>query len=740
MAAARRRLGWLRSEGFLRLLLCVVLLASLYLLNAATENSAIFGQLYLWLLVFNGLALVALVTVIALNIRRLVRSLRAERPGSRLTGRIMVLFALLAVVPGLVVYAFSMQFLRSGIDSWFDVRVEDALDDALKLSQASLDLRMRDMLKRVQNAAGELATAPEGGITFTVDDLRSRMNAAELTLFGSNGRIVASSTRETEGILPNRPEEEILLQLRQGRPYVGLDPIEGSGLNIRAAVPAPNPEQPQNARFLQALFPMSPRLDELATNVQDAFAQYRELAYLRGPLKDSFILTLSLVLLMSLLFAVWSAFYLARRLVAPISRLAEGTRALAEGNYGTQLPDGGRDELGFLVHSFNDMSRRVAQARDEAQRGQILAEAQRAYLETVLGRLSSGVLALDQYGCLRTYNQAAVDILSVPLAQAVGGRLRLLTANHPGFLPFVELVEARIAGGGAEWREEFSLDTEEGRRMLICSGAALPGGRTAGGHVIVLDDVTTLIRAQRDAAWGEVARRLAHEIRNPLTPIQLSAERLQHKLSDRLEPEAAQMLERSTRTIIQQVDAMKAMVNAFSEYARPPRLSLTEVDLNALVQDVVELHRSETGRVRFQLDLDEALPPLRADPGRLRQLLNNLIRNAMEAAEGGGRDEGCLLRVSTCVGSGRYEDMVELAVNDNGPGFPEEVLDQLFEPYVTTKPRGTGLGLAIVKKIVEEHNGLIAARNLPDGARITVRLPVAESLAPQRWNDVEERR
>ncbi|MDZ7810426.1 MAG: HAMP domain-containing protein [Arhodomonas sp.] len=374
----------------------MVLLASLYLLNAATENSAIFGQLYLWLLVFNGLALVALVTVIALNIRRLVRSLRAERPGSRLTGRIMVLFALLAVVPGLVVYAFSMQFLRSGIDSWFDVRVEDALDDALKLSQASLDLRMRDMLKRVQNAADELATAPEGGIAFTVDDLRSRMNAAELTLFGSNGRIVASSTRETEGILPNRPEEEILLQLRQGRPYVGLDPIEGSGLNIRAAVPAPNPEQPQNARFLQALFPMSPRLDELATNVQDAFAQYRELAYLRGPLKDSFILTLSLVLLMSLLFAVWSAFYLARRLVAPISRLAEGTRALAEGNYGTQLPDGGRDELGFLVRSFNDMSRRVAQARDEAQRGQILAEAQRAYLETVLGRLSSGVLALDQ--------------------------------------------------------------------------------------------------------------------------------------------------------------------------------------------------------------------------------------------------------------------------------------------------------------------------------------------------------
>ncbi|MFB4203303.1 Adaptive-response sensory-kinase SasA [wastewater metagenome] len=714
----------LKSEGAVRLALCVALLVSLYLLNAATENSAMFGQLYSWLLLFNAVALVALVTVIGVNVWRLVRSLREARPGSRLTGRIMALFALLAVVPGLIVYAFSMQFLRSGIDSWFDVRVEQALDDALSLSQASLDLRMRDLLKRVQSAADELTTVPEGTMTFTIGDLRERMNAAELTLFGSNGRIIASSTRDTESILPNRPEDEVLLQLRQGRPYVSLDPIEGSGLNIRAAVPAPNPAQPQNPRFLLALFPISPRLNELAGDVQQAFAQYRELAYLRGPLKDSFILTLSLVLLMSLLFAVWSAFYLARRLVAPISGLAEGTRALAEGDYGTQLPDGGRDELGFLVRSFNEMSRRVAQSRDEARRGQVLAEAQRAYLETVLGRLSSGVLALDQYGRLRTYNQAAVDILSVPLAQAAGGRLRVLVSNHPAFEPFVELVEARSAAGGGEWREEFTLDTDEGRRMLICSGAALPGGRTAGGHVIVFDDVTTLIQAQRDAAWGEVARRLAHEIRNPLTPIQLSAERLQHKLSDRLEAEDAERLERATRTIIQQVDAMKAMVNAFSEYARPPRLSLVDVDLNALVQDVVELHRGDdTTEVAFTLDLAGDLPTLRADPGRLRQLLNNLIRNALEAADGEGRP--CRLTVTTRTGTGRYAGQVELCLTDNGPGFAEAVLDQLFEPYVTTKPRGSGLGLAIVKKIVEEHNGRISARNLRDGARITVRLPVA---------------
>ncbi|WP_435103145.1 ATP-binding protein [Arhodomonas sp. AD133] len=736
--AVARLLSWLKSEGLLRLLLCLVLLASLYLLNATTENSAVFGQFYVGVLLFNAVALIALVTVIAANVYRLLRALRERRPGSQLTGRIMALFAVLAVVPGLVVYAFSMQFLRSGIDSWFDVRVEAALDDALSLSQASLDLRMRDLLKRVQNAADDLATTPEGLVTFAVGDMRERMGAAELTLFGSNGRVVASSTRETEGILPNRPEEEVLLQLRQGRPYVSLDPIEGSGLNIRAAVPAPNPDNPQNRRVLQALFPISPRLNELAGDVQDAFAKYRELAYLRGPLKNSFILTLSLVLLMSLLFAVWSAFYLARRLVAPISRLAEGTQALAEGDYGTQLPAAGRDELGFLVRSFNDMSRRVAQARDEARRGQVLAEAQRAYLETVLSRLSSGVLALDQDRRLRTYNQAAVDILTVPLAQAAGGRLRGLVEHHPDFTPFVELVEARAAAQSAEWREEFTLDTSEGRRVLMCSGAALPGGRTAGGHVIVFDDVTALIQAQRDAAWGEVARRLAHEIRNPLTPIQLSAERLRHKLHDRLAPVEAEVLERSTRTIIHQVEAMKAMVNAFSEYARPPRLALTDVDLNALIHDVVELHRGDGGEPGFALELSDGLPSLRADPSRLRQLLNNLFRNALEAATERG---GCQVTVSTRAGEGRYAGMVELRVRDNGPGFADDVLDQLFEPYVTTKRKGTGLGLAIVKKIVEEHNGFISARNLRAGAQITVRLPVGgEPSAAARWPEIEETR
>lgn len=712
----------LPRQAIVRILLSVLLILSLYLLSAATENSSRFGRLYLWLLLINGVVLVALSGLIINNLQRLVRSVRARETGSRLTLRLMALFVVLAVLPGLVVYGFSMQFLQRGVDSWFDVRVENALEDALALSQASLDQRMRDMQQRLEEAARDLADVSSDMAPITLGDLRARTGASELTLIGENGRIIAASSMETDSILPHRPEESILLQLRQGRPYVGLDPIENAGLHIRALVRAPGPDGPGNTRILQGLFQVSPRINDLADEVETAFSEYRELAYLRGPLKDSFILTLSLVLLVSLLFAVWSAFYLARRLVAPVSRLAEGTRAMAAGEYGTQLPPAGNDELGFLVRSFNDMSRRVADVRDAARQSQALVESQRAYLETVLGRLSSGVLALGRDGTLRTYNQAAEDILSVPLHEATGQPLSALVERFPDFSPFVERIEAHPHGAEGEWRAELSLDTREGRRSLICSGAMLPGGAEGGGEVIVFDDVTTLIQAQRDAAWGEVARRLAHEIRNPLTPIQLSAERLQHKVGNRLSGEEAALLQRSTDTIIHQVEAMKDMVQAFSEYARPPVLELQRVDLNALVQEVAELYRGQAARASIRTDLDERLPELEADAGRLRQLLNNLIRNALEADDGGA----CEIVVSTRCSRGRHAGSIELDIEDNGPGFADTMLDQLFEPYVSTKPRGSGLGLAIVKKIVEEHNGSISARNVDGGARLSVRLPTGE--------------
>lgn len=498
---ARRALNGLRGEGWLRLVLCVVLLASLYLLSVATENTERFGRLYVWLIAVNSIGLVLLLSVIAANLWRLYRQRRRGQVGSRLTVRLVAVFVLLAVVPVSVVYYFSMQFLRAGIDSWFDVRVEHALEDALTLSQASLDLRTRDLLRRVEAAGRELTDTPESLAALTLNDLRQQLRATEVTLLRSSGQIIATSSAEPSATLPHRPEEEILLQLRQGLPYVALDPMDDGELQARVVVPTRGPAGPGDTRFLEAYFPIPSRLGALAEEVQTAYGEYREIAFLRQPLKDSFILTLSLVLLLSLLFAVWTAFFLARRMVAPIRNLAEGTRAVAAGDYGTQLRAGSRDELGFLVESFNDMSRRIARTRDSARRSQAQVERQRAYLETVLGRLSSG--------CWRWMPRAG----SVP---ATGRWRRSWGPAHPlyrGQPPAAG--DRRTAAGGArrgggaspdsgdtEWREQVTLPAEEGERVLMLSGATLPGHRQSGGHVIVIDDITTLIQAQRDAAWG----------------------------------------------------------------------------------------------------------------------------------------------------------------------------------------------------------------------------------------------
>ncbi len=501
----------MRKEAWLRIALCVLMLTSLYLLSVATENSAVFGRLHTPLLVINVVALAVLVGLIAMNLWRLIRQRRQGETGSRLTVRLVLMFVILAVVPVSVVYYFSMQFLERGIETWFGARVEQqAMEDALRLSQASLDMRMRELLSRVQRSAGELATIPDGMVSLQLGDLRERMQAAELTVLGNNGRIIAASTRDTAAILPHRPEEDVLLQVRQGRPYVGLDPVGNSGLNIRVLVPSTGPEMPSGDRIVQALFPISPRLNDLAEKVQAAYAQYKEVTYLTEPLKSTFSLTLSLVLLLSLLFAVWSAFYAARRLVAPIRDLAEGTAAVAAGEYGKQLPPAGRDEMGFLVRSFNDMSRRVARARDQARTSQIQVENQRAYLEAVLSRLSSGVLALDQDGSLRTFNQAAEDILDLSMREGIGKTLTMLAARHPHVAGFAEALDARLRGAAPEWRDQLTIPGANGSQVLMCSGATLAG---RSGFVIVFDDVTALIQAQRDAAWGEVARRLAQRSR-----------------------------------------------------------------------------------------------------------------------------------------------------------------------------------------------------------------------------------
>lgn len=719
--------------------LFVLLLVSLYLLGIATQDSAEFGRLYSWLLLLNALGLTTLVVLIGAGLYRLLRQHRERVPGARLTLRLVIMFVLLAVAPVTVVYYFSLQFLQHGIDSWFDVRVEQALEDALELGRGSLDLRIRDALRQTQTMAAELTDVSDAMAALVLNDLRSRSESAELTLMAQNGRIIASSSAEpTTAIVPNRPTEGVLLQLRQGGTYASLDPIRDTGLHVRAVVlVAPGGQGPE-LRILQALFPVPERLDHKASSVQSAYAQYKELVYLRGPLKYSFTLTLSLVLLFSVLSAVWGAFFSARRLAAPIRDLAEGTRAVAAGDYDKRLPPAGHDDLGFLVQSFNDMTRRIAKTRNEAKRSQEQAENQKAYLEAVLGRLSSGVLVLDVgvEPVLRMANAAAGQILGLDLQQHIGASLRGLIDGQTHLSQLVTAVESHLLGESREWREELMLLTPSGRQILMCRGTSLPGtSDQPAGHVIVFDDVTALIQAQRDAAWGEVARRLAHEIKNPLTPIQLAAERLRHKYLKTMDPKDAELMDRSTHTIVQQVEAMKEMVNAFAEYARAPKMQLAPLDLNRRISEVLDLYRGADAPMELIEQLDPKMPQVEADPGRLRQLLHNVIKNASEAMTG---QPGAQLVVSTQCLEEAEQPFVELRIRDNGPGFPEEMHGQIFEPYVTTKHKGTGLGLAIVKKIVEEHGGVISGENPPQGgACIVIRLPLlsmaGESGVAAQW-------
>ena len=711
------------------LVLFALLLVSLSLLSGATHNSERFGEMYSVLLLINAAGLVFLAALVIANIIGLIRQRRMNVPGARMTSRLVVMFVVLAVVPVSVVYYFSLQFLQRGIDSWFDVRIEQGLDDALNLSRAALDVRLRDILNLTVRMAEDLSDASPATLSLTLYDHRVRSGAAELTLIGGDGRIVASSLSDMSEIIPDQPPSEMMMLMRNRQHYIGLDPVGDSGLYARALVPVMSSRSDSEIYTLQALYEVSERFSLLADSVQSAYTRYKELSYLRAPLKFSYSLTLSMVLVLSLLAAIWAAFHSARRLVAPVRDLAEATHAVAEGDYSRRLSVASEDELGFLVRSFNEMTRRLARSREQTVRGQQQIEGQRAYLEAVLANLSSGVISMSADSVVRAINRTASKSLGIDAKQFIGRELSFLASGDEHLAPFVKAIIKHRNQGDIGWEEEISLFGVSGHQVLMCRGTVLGGkGRRAGGLVIVFDDVTALIQAQRDAAWGEVARRLAHEIKNPLTPIQLSAERIRRRYLTRMDAEDAELLDRATHTIVNQVDAMKKMVNAFSEYARAPNLHMEPMNLNRLVHEVLDLYSSNDLNVKIIERLEAAYDAIEGDAGRLRQLLHNLIKNALEAVR---EVPDARIIVSTGSVSAMEANQIELCVDDNGPGFEPRVLENIFEPYVSTKPKGSGLGLAIVKKIVEEHGGTISAESSQDGgALVRIRfLPSGEKSA-----------
>jgi len=722
-ARAPRRLRWLAVGQVL--LWGAIGLGAFLLLAKSVQNSSAFNRLQPAILMVDVAGVIALSVLLTRKLWRLVRDYRAHVPGSRLTARTVAIFGALVVAPLLIVYLSSLEFINVGIDSWFKVEVKQGLNDAVRLSRAALDLRMREYSARTQALAERLGSAAPADVQAQLDAERRDAQALEVSLFGAHGRILGTSLENPLENLPSQPPPDLVRQVGQHRPYVSLEPLSGGRYLIRtaaalgAAAGAPDP------RFVVAIYPVPAQLAALSEAVQGSYSQYGDLAAQREPLKYSFRLTLTLVLLLSMLAAIYGAIFSAQRLVRPVQDLIEGTRAVGKGDFATRLPLPSRDEMGFLVHSFNDMTKRLRRTREEATRSQQAVERERERLAIILARLSTGVLAIDRSMIVRTANAAAGAILGTDLSAATGRPLPELAANNERLGQFVAALAVRFAAAREEWREQLDLDSTTGRRTLMCACTPLPGEDADMGFVIVFDDITALLQAQRDAAWGEVARRLAHEIKNPLTPIQLSAERLRRRLLTGMSERDAEILERGTRTIVQQVETMQQMVNAFSEYARAPAMQISRFNLNQLVTEVAELYRAHERRTRIQLDLDAHLGDIEADRGRVRQILNNLLTNALEALEGVGTP---LLEISTRRESGGDAEYAVMTVCDNGPGFQRELLGRVFDPYVTSKPKGTGLGLAIVKKIIEEHGGRIDADNRPEGgARVRVVLPVKDS-------------
>ena len=700
-------------------------LGAFVLLAESMQNSAAFDRLRLWILAVDACGVIALSVLLARKLYRLVRDYRRHVPGSRLTARTVGIFGSLVIAPLLIVYLSSLEFINRGIDSWFRVEVKEALNDALGLSRAALELRMREHSARTVALAEGLSGVPPAEMQARLDAERRASQAIEIALFGAHGQILAASLESPLESLPSQPSPDLVRQVGERRPYVSLEPRSGGRYLIRAAAALGDPGAGRDARFVVAIYPVPPQLGALTDAVQNAYHQYGDLAAWREPLKNSFSLTLTLVLLLAMLAAIYGAIFSAQRLVRPVQDLIEGTRAVGKGDFGTRLPLPSRDEMGFLVHSFNDMTKRLRRARAEATQSQQAVERERERLAIILARLSTGVHAIDRNMTLRTANEAAGAILGADFSAAGGRSLPQLASGNERLGQFVAALAVRFAAGRQEWREQLDLDGAAGRRTLMCACTPLPGEDSGMGFVIVFDDITALLQAQRDAAWGEVARRLAHEIKNPLTPIQLSAERLRRRLLSGMNARDAEILERGTRTIVQQVESMQQMVNAFSEYARAPEMQVTRFSLNQLVTEVADLYRSQDPRARIGLDLDERLEGIEGDRLRVRQVLNNLLTNALEALDGVAAPK---LEIATRLEAGTDAEYAVLTVCDNGPGFQRELLGKVFDPYVTTKPKGTGLGLAIVKKIIEEHGGRIDADNRPEGgARVRVVLPVKDS-------------
>ncbi len=722
-------------------------LVLLLLLTWATNNRELYERNYAWLFGVNVAVAVILLGVILWVAVRLWLSLRRGRFGSRLLVKLAAIFALVGFAPGLLIYMVSYQFVTRSIESWFDVKVEGALAAGLNLATTTLDTLTQDLGAKARVAAQQVTGVSDSASGILLERLREEIGAVDIVLWSASGQLIASAGESRFQINPDRPTAQQLRQVRTQHVVTQIDGLDdGAGTpnsNARvkalALVASGGFGLSAEPRFLQVTRGLPPTLVLNASAVTEANREYQERALARNGLRRMYISTLTLSLFMAVFGAVLLAVVLGNQLARPLLVLAEGVREVARGDLSPKLALQGKDELGGLTRSFADMTQQLSDARTAVDQSMEQVNAAHAHLQTILDNMTAGVIVLNAHGVIQSSNPGATRILRAPLGSFHGRSL----AQVDGLQQFAQNVQAQFEAFQSEraqhgldhWQQSFELrgsgtGAQQDVISLVARGAEMP----SNDRLLVFDDVSEIVSSQRAQAWGEVARRLAHEIKNPLTPIQLSAERLEMKLTGKLEATDQALLSKSVKTIVDQVEAMKRLVNEFRDFGRLPTAELKPLDLNALVREVLQLYGHENARVPVQVELDPRCPMIMADSQQLRQVVHNLLQNAQDAMElhdkpllptGASREASVVVRTHWSESSRR----VRLAILDSGPGFAEHILKRAFEPYVTTKPKGTGLGLAVVKRIADEHSARVDLSNrvldgVVQGAQVSLSFPL----------------
>ena len=736
----------------------------LFLLATVSDNTRLFDYYYSWIVGANVLVGTALFVLVIFLLARLISRYRRKRFGSRLMTRLVLMFTLIGVLPGLVIYLVSVQFVSRSIESWFNVKVETALESGLTLGRSALDASLKDLRLKARAVASELSEMPDSMLAAQLARSVERNQLNEAIVVSGTGQLVASTSSALSNLVPDMPTASMISRAKSMGGY-GL--IEGGSEGITSTMDGETNSASTSAkgglrlrvlvtirgdgsllslnsqpRYLQVTQAVPEQLSANAEALRIAYGEYQERSLARAGLRNFYLITLTLTLLLAIFAAMVSAFLLATDLAQPLLLLAEGTKAVAEGDLSPRPIAASSDELGTLTKSFNIMTSQLADARETVERNRKEVEDAKAYLESVLANMSAGVMVLDDQLRLVTFNASAEKILYQNLWPYLGLSFASIDTLAAFSAPIVEAFSGQSAHAAMsdgdpliqQWQQQIEIprrligqkvDTEI---TLLARGARLPVG-TGLGHVVVFDDISDLISGQRSTAWAEVARRLAHEIKNPLTPIQLSAERLMMKLQTKLSGDDAALLERGTNTIVNQVVAMQQMVDNFRDYAKTPPPVLKPLELNYLITEILDLYGGLRSNEQLITHLENDLPKIMGDATQLRQVLHNLLQNAQDATSELNGERAPQIDVRT--ESIRYSDAdgatriaVSLSITDNGPGFDSKVMARAFEPYVTSKPRGTGLGLPVVKKIVEEHGGRIELQHRKDGpgARVSILL------------------